>query len=62
MDISKDLSGGRTRNFKKLTKNDEIKAMINELEAEMDISTQNLDFERAAVLRDEVYELEKKLK
>ncbi len=62
IDISKDLSGGRKRNFQKLTKNDEIKRMIKELENEMDLSTQNLDFERAAILRDEIYELEKKMK
>jgi len=62
IDISKDLSGGRKRNFQKLTKNDEIKRMIKELENEMDLATQNLDFERAAILRDEVYDLEKKLK
>jgi len=62
VDISKDLSGGRTRNFEKLTKNDEIGRMIVELESEMDIATKNLDFERAAVLRDEIEALEKRVK
>jgi excinuclease UvrABC nuclease subunit len=33
-----------------------------ELESEMDIATQNLDFERAAVLRDQIEELEEKLR
>jgi len=28
----------------------------------MDISTKNLDFERAAILRDEIYELEEKMR
>jgi excinuclease ABC subunit B len=62
VDISKDLSGGKTRNFDKLKKRDQIEKMIHELESEMDIATKNLDFERAAVLRDEVYELEKKMR
>ncbi len=62
VDISKDLSGGKTRNFDKLKKNDQIERMVKELNAEMDIAVKNLDFERAALLRDEVYELEKKLK
>ncbi len=62
IDISKDLSGGKPRNFEKLTKKDQIGQMIVELEMEMDISTQNLDFERAAVLRDQIEELEGRLK
>ncbi len=61
VDISKDLSGN-TRDFKRLDKTKDIKAMIKELEAEMDIASQNLDFERAAVLRDEVEALQKKLR
>ncbi len=61
VDISKDLGGGKTRNFDKLNKADAIAKMIRELNAEMDIATQNLDFERAAVLRDEIYDLEKKM-
>jgi len=35
--------------------------MIKELEAEMDFCTQNLDFERAAVLRDEIEELQSRI-
>ena len=62
VDISRDLTGGTPRNFEKLTKHEEIKRMIKELDQEMDIATKNLDFERAALLRDEIYELEEKLK
>lgn len=62
VDISRDLSGGKTRNFEKLTQRDAIKKMIRELENEMDLATKNWDFERAAILRDEIYELEKKMK
>lgn len=62
VDISKDLTSGNTRNFDKLTKNDSIKKMIKELNNEMDIATKNWDFERAAILRDEIMELERKLK
>ncbi len=62
IDISKDLSGGKPRNFDKLTKRDQVGQMLVELEAEMDISTQNLDFERAAALRDQIEELETKLR
>lgn len=61
-DISKDLSGGKPRNFDKLTKRDQVGQMMVELEAEMDICTQNLDFERAATLRDQIEELEEKLR
>jgi excinuclease ABC subunit B len=62
VDISKDLSGGKKRNFDKLKKDDQILRMVKELNMEMDLAVKNLDFERAAILRDEVYELEKKLK
>ena len=62
VDISRDLTGGQTRNFKKLTKKEEIQKMLKELNAEMDISTKNLDFERAAILRDEIYELEERMR
>ena len=62
VDISKDLSGGQTRNFKKLTKKEEIQKMLKELNAEMDLATKNLDFERAAILRDEIYELEERMR
>ena len=61
-DISKDLSGGQTRNFKKLTKKEEIQKMLKELNTEMDLATKNLDFERAAILRDEIYELEERMR
>lgn len=60
VDISKDLAGGRKREFKNLSKKEDIKKVIKELDAEMSIATQNLDFERAAALRDEIYELQKK--
>ncbi|MCK5460873.1 excinuclease ABC subunit UvrB [Candidatus Gracilibacteria bacterium] len=62
VDISKDLSGGKARDFKKVSKKGDIKKLIKELDSEMAISTQNLDFERAAALRDEIYELEKKMR
>lgn len=62
VDISKDLSGGQTRDFSKLTKREQLQKMKKELEAEMDIATQNWDFERAAVLRDEIVELEEKMR
>jgi len=62
IDISKDLSGGKTRNFDKLKKHDQIERMIKELNMEMDMAVKNLDFERAALLRDEVHDLEQKLK
>jgi excinuclease ABC subunit B len=60
VDISRDLSGKR-RNFKEITKVESVKKMIKELEAEMDFCTQNLDFERAAVLRDEIEELQSRI-
>lgn len=62
VDISRDLGGGTPRNFEKLTKRDQIGQMMVELEAEMDIATQNLDFERAATLRDQIEELEAKFR
>ena len=62
VDISKDLAGGKPRNFEKLTKSDQIGQMIVELELEMDIATKNLDFERAAALRDQIEELEERLR
>ena len=60
VDIAKDLAGGKKREFKNLSKKEDIKKVIKELDAEMSIATQNLDFERAAALRDEIYELQKK--
>ncbi len=62
IDISRDLTGGKKRNFEKLKKNDQIERMIGELEKEMDIAIRNLDFERAAVLRDEIEELQTRMK
>lgn len=62
-DISADLySKKSTRDFDKLTKREEIERMMHEIEAGMDLATQNLDFERAAILRDELEELSKKLR
>ncbi len=60
VDISKDL-GGKTRDFKKVSKKEDVKKMMKELDAEMNLSVENLDFERAALLRDQIMELEKKL-
>ena len=60
VDISKDL-GGKTRDFKKVSKKEDVKKMIKELDAEMNLSVENLDFERAALLRDQIMELDKKL-
>jgi excinuclease ABC subunit B len=61
IDISRDLTG-KERNFKKVNKKDDIKKLLKELNNEMSIATQNLDFERAALLRDEILELERKIK
>lgn len=61
-DISASLGKKTTRNFEKLTKKDEVGRMLVELEMQMDIATQNLDFEKAAILRDEIEELEEKLR
>ncbi len=62
VDISKDLAGGKPRNFDKLKNKDAIEKMVRELNSQMDISVKNLDFERAALLRDEIEELAKKAK
>lgn len=51
-----------TRDFKKLTKREDMQRMKKELEMQMDIATQNLEFEKAAVLRDEIYVLEEKIR
>ena len=59
VDISKDL-GGKERDFKKVSKKEDVKRLIKELDAEMSLCVQNLDFERAALLRDQIMELEKK--
>lgn len=62
----KDIAMGRGRNeikigerhidVKKVPK-DEMKRLITELEAQMDLASQNLEFEKAAELRDEVESL-----
>ncbi len=48
--------GERHIDLKKVPK-DEIKRLIGELEAQMDLASMNLEFEKAAELRDEVEEL-----
>lgn len=60
VDISKDLDR-KTRDFKKISKKEDIKKMVKELDAEMNLSVENLDFERAALLRDQIIELERKM-
>ena len=50
------------RDFKNVKKDGDVRKLIRELDAEMALSTQNLDFERAALLRDQIYELQRKLK
>jgi len=62
VDISKDLGGGKVRNFDKLSQRESLEKMIQELNQEMDLATKNWDFERAAVLRDEIYILEERLR
>lgn len=48
--------GERHIDIKKVP-HDEMKRLISELEAQMDLASQNLEFEKAAELRDEVEEL-----
>lgn len=48
--------GERHIDIKKVPK-DEMKRLIDELEAQMDLASQNLEFEKAAELRDEIDEL-----
>lgn len=48
--------GDRTVDLKKIPK-DEMKRLVEELEAQMDLASQNLEFEKAAELRDEVESL-----
>ncbi len=62
IDISKDLAGGKVRDFKNVKKDGDIRKLIRELDSEMALCTENLDFERAALLRDQIYELQRKLK
>lgn len=47
------MVGERHVDVKKVPK-DEMKRLINELEAQMDLASQNLEFEKAAELRDEI--------
>ena len=61
-DIADSLSMKPKRNYDKLTKKEEVGRMLVELEMQMDIATQNLDFEQAAILRDEIELLEEKLR
>jgi excinuclease ABC subunit B len=49
--------GERHIDAKKVPK-DEMKRLIGELEAQMDLASQNLEFEKAAELRDEIDELQ----
>jgi len=62
VDISADLSGGQTRDFKKGSKKKDRENLIKTLEKEMDEATKNWDFERAALLRDEIWELQNQKK
>jgi excinuclease ABC subunit B len=60
-DISASLSKRKTRNLDKFTKREQVERLIRETEAQMDIATQNFNFEEAAILRDELELLEDKL-
>lgn len=61
-DISESLGKKEAKGkYGKLSKKDEIKRVLKKLYDEMDLATQNLDFEQAAILRDDIEELEKKL-
>ncbi len=62
VDISQELTAKKTRDFDKLTKQEEIQTLIKELEQSMDDATKALDFELAAMLRDEIVVLEGKLR
>lgn len=61
-DISASLGKKTNRNFDKLTKKEQVGNLLVELEMQMDMATQNLDFEEAAMLRDQIEELEEKLR
>lgn len=58
----KDAEKKQVRRYdaKKVPK-EELSRLIESLEAEMDMASQNLEFEKAAELRDEIEELQKKL-
>lgn len=60
-DISASLSKRKTRNLDKFTKREQVERLIAETEAQMDIATQNFNFEEAAIFRDELELLEDKL-
>lgn len=60
-DISASLSKKKTRNLDKLTKREQVERLMREVEAQMDIATQNFNFEEAAMFRDELELLEDKL-
>lgn len=57
----KDQKGERHIDPKKVPRG-EMKRFIEELEAQMDMASQNLEFEKAAELRDEIEELKLKMK
>ena len=61
-DISESLGKKQLKGkYGKLSKKDEIKKVLKELNSQMELATQNLDFEKAAIFRDEIEELESKL-
>ncbi|HEY5714369.1 MAG TPA: excinuclease ABC subunit UvrB [Candidatus Gracilibacteria bacterium] len=60
-DISASLGEKKSSRYHKVSSKEEIKKIIKKLDNEMFIATQNLDFENAAILRDEIEALEKKL-
>ena len=61
-DIAGSLGKKVKRDFSKLTKRDQIGEKIVELEFEMDKATAEWNFELAAELRDQIVELEEKLR
>ncbi|PID70738.1 excinuclease ABC subunit B [bacterium DOLZORAL124_38_8] len=61
-DIADSLGKKETKNFDKYTRKEQVGAKLVELEMQMDLATQNLDFEQAAILRDEIELLEEKLR
>ena len=58
----KDEAKKQVRHYdsKKVPKN-ELKRLVESLEAEMDLASQNMEFEKAAELRDEIDELKEKM-
>ncbi len=55
------LKEKQTRDFDKLTKKEQIKALIKELNMQLEMAVENWQFEQAAELRDEIATLEGKL-